>query len=140
MINKSILMGRLTRDPELKKTPSGKSVTSFTLAVTRNIKSQSGTYESDFIDIVAWGHDAEFAVKYFRKGQLVAVVGRIQIRKWTDRENKPRVSFEIVADELHFAEAKRDNPAPQQPPAAPPDFGDFGEPEDYGDELPDSFR
>ena len=121
MINKAILMGRLTRDPELRHTPSNTPVTTFTLAVDRGGKRTGDPNQqtADFIDIVAWNQTAEFVVKYFRKGQLVAVAGRIQTRKWTDNENKSRTAFEIIADEVHFAEPKRDSygntgSAPQQ--------------------------
>lgn len=111
MINKAILMGRLTRDPELRHTSSNTPVTSFTLAVDRGVKRTGDPNQqtADFIDIVAWNHTAEFAVRYFRKGQLVAVVGRIQTRRWTDNEGKSRIAFEIVANEVHFAEPKRDS-------------------------------
>jgi single-strand DNA-binding protein len=108
MLNKAVLMGRLTRDPELKHTQSNKAVASFSLACERDRKNADGNYDTDFIDIVAWEQTAEFAVKYFRKGMLVAVVGRLQTRKWTDKEGKPRVAFEVVADEVHFAEKKQD--------------------------------
>jgi single-strand DNA-binding protein len=120
MINKAILMGRLTRDPELRHTPSNIPVTTITLAVDRNVKRTGDPAQQtvDFIDVVAWNQTADFVTKYFRKGQLVAVVGRIQTRKWTDNEGKTRVAFEVVADEVHFAEGKRDNygtgAAPQQ--------------------------
>jgi len=110
MVNKAILMGRLTRDPELRHTQNNTPVTSFTLAVDRGGRRSSdpNAQTADFIDIVAWNATADFVCKWFRKGQLVAVVGRIQTRKWTDNEGKPRTAFEVVADEVHFAEPKRD--------------------------------
>lgn len=107
MVNKAILMGRLTRDPELRHTQNNTPVTSFTLAVDRGRKTENGP-TADFIDIVAWNHTAEFVSKWFYKGLLVAVVGRIQTRKWTDNEGKNRVAVEVVADEVHFAEPKRE--------------------------------
>lgn len=107
MLNKAILMGRLTAAPELRRTPSGTSVTSFTLAVERP-RREGEEKQTDFIDVVAWGKTAEFVSKWFTKGQLVAVSGRIQIRNWEDKNGQKRRSFEVVADEAHFAEPKRD--------------------------------
>lgn len=109
MLNKAILMGRLVADPELRATPQGTSVCSFTLAVNRSFTKQGEQPQADFIDIVAWGKTAEFVSKYFSKGQLVAVAGRIQTRMWEDKQGNKRKSVEIVAEEAHFAEPKRDN-------------------------------
>ena len=110
MMNHINLMGRLTRDPELRRTQNGISVASFSLAVPRDFKDKAtGEAATDFIDIVAWESRAEFAAKWFRKGQLVAVCGRIQSRKWQDNNGNNRTSIEVVADELHFAESKRDS-------------------------------
>lgn len=117
MLNKIILMGRLTRDPELRSTQSGTPVTSFTLAVERDFTPRGEERQADFIDIVAWQARAEFVQKYFRKGQLVAVAGRLQSRKWEDKQGQKRVSFEVVADEVHFAERKSDTPADYAPSA-----------------------
>ena len=109
MLNKAILMGRLTRDPELKPTQSNIPVVTFTLAVDRGFGRNQETQQqtTDFINIVAWRNTAEFVSKYFRKGQLVAVSGRIQVRNWKDRDDNNRVSVEVVADECYFAEPKR---------------------------------
>lgn len=109
MLNKAVLMGRLTADPELKRTPQGKSVTSFTIACERDFKGPNGEKQTDFLDIVAWGKTAEFIYRYFVKGQLIALAGRIQTRTWEDKQSNKRKSVEIVADEVHFAEPKRDN-------------------------------
>lgn len=110
MLNKCILMGRLTRDPELRHTASNTPVTTFTLAVDRNVKrtNDNAQQTADFIDIVAWDAKADFAAKWFRKGQLVAVCGRLQSRKWQDNEGRNRVAIELIADELHFAESKKE--------------------------------
>ena len=108
MLNKIILMGRLTRDPELRRTQSGTAVTSFSLAVDRDFKSQSGEKETDFIDIVAWRSTAEFVSKYFSKGRMAVVEGRLQIRDWTDREGGKRRSAEVIADNVYFGDSKRD--------------------------------
>lgn len=110
MLNKCILMGRLTRDPELRHTASNTPVTTFTLAVDRNVKrtNDNAQQTADFIDIVAWDAKADFAAKWFRKGQLVAVCGRLQSRKWQDNEGRNRVVIEVIADELHFAESRKE--------------------------------
>lgn len=108
MLNRSVLMGRLTRDPELRRTASGTAVASFTLAVNRPKFKDNAETEVDFIDIVAWRNTAEFVSKWFQKGQLVAVEGRIQVRSYKDKEQNNRKAFEVVADQVHFAESKRD--------------------------------
>jgi len=108
MLNKIIIMGRLTRDPELRRTQSGTAVTSFSLAVDRDFKSQNGEKETDFIDVVAWRGTAEFVSKYFAKGRMAIVEGRLQIRDWTDREGGKRRSAEVVADNVYFGDSKRD--------------------------------
>lgn len=107
MLNKAILMGRMTADPELQHTQSNIPVTSFTLAVDRAY-SKDREKITDFIEVVAWRSTAEFAFKYFRKGQLVAVCGSIQTRTWEDKQGGKRKAVEVVADEVHFAEPKRD--------------------------------
>lgn len=109
MLNTAILMGRLTADPELRHTPNNVAVTSFTLACDRSYVKAGAERQVDFIDIVAWRNTAEFVSRYFRKGQLVAVQGSIQTRTYTDKEGNKRKAFEIVADNVHFAEPKRDS-------------------------------
>ena len=109
MLNKIFIMGRLTRDPELRRTQSGTAVTSFTLAVDRDFKSQSGEKETDFIDVVAWRSTAEFAAKYFTKGRMAIVEGRLQIRPWTDKEGNSRRSAEVVADNIYIGDSNRDS-------------------------------
>ena len=100
-------MGRLTRDPELRRTGSGTSVTSFSLACDRDFKSQSGEKETDFIEVVAWKNTAEFVSKYFSKGRMAVVDGRLQIRDWTDKAGNKRTTAEVVADNVYFADSKR---------------------------------
>ena len=107
MLNSVTLMGRLTRDPELKHTQSGTAVVSFTLAVDRDFKSADGTKETDFIDCVAWRNTAEFVSKYFSKGKMAVVSGRLQIRDWTDKEGGKRRSAEVVVDNIYFGESKK---------------------------------
>lgn len=104
MLNKAILMGRLTADPELRHTQSNIPVTSFTLAVDRTFGQDKQT---DFLDIVAWRNTAEFVSKWFSKGMLVAVSGRMQTRIWEDKQGNKRKTVEVVADEVFFAEGKR---------------------------------
>ena len=108
MLNRIILMGRLTRDPELRRTGSGTAVTSFSLAVDRDFKSQSGEKETDFIDVVAWRTTAEFVAKYFSKGRMAVVEGRLQLRDWTDKDGNKRRNAEVLADNIYFGDAKKD--------------------------------
>ena len=103
MLNKVILMGRITADPELKHTPSNVAVCSFSLAVNRRFNRN----ETDFIDIVAWRQQAEFISKYFTNGQQMVVCGALQTRTWEDKNGNKRKSVEVVVDEVHFADSKR---------------------------------
>ncbi|MBR2132249.1 MAG: single-stranded DNA-binding protein [Oscillospiraceae bacterium] len=110
MLNRIIIMGRLVRDPELKTTNNGTSVTSFTLAVDRDFKDkQSGEKATDFIDIVAWRQTAEFVCKYFSKGRMAIAEGRLQIREWKDRDGNNRRTAEVVAESVYFGDSKRDS-------------------------------
>ena len=108
MLNHFTGMGRLTRDPELKTTPAGISVASFAITVERDF-AEGGEKKTDFIDVVAWRQTAEFVSKYFTKGMMAVVSGRLQIRDWTDKEGNKRKSAEIVADNVYFGEGKKDN-------------------------------
>ena len=108
MLNHITLMGRLTRDPELRYTASNTPVASFSLAVDRDVAPRDGgERQTDFIDIVAWRQTAEFVSKYFTKGQLAVVSGRLQIRDWTDRDGNKRRSAEVVADNVYFGDSKK---------------------------------
>ncbi|MBC5647765.1 single-stranded DNA-binding protein [Christensenella tenuis] len=109
-MNKAILVGNLTRDPEQRTTPSGVSVTSFTVAVTRRYKSQDGTQQADFINCVAWRSTAEFIAKYFTKGSRIGVVGTIQTRTYDDQNGVRRYVTEVVVDEAEFVTSKAQNP------------------------------
>ena len=111
MLNRIVLMGRLTRDPELRRTGSGTAVASFSIAVDRDFKGQNGEKETDFIDIVAWRNTAEFVSKSFAKGRMAVVDGRLQIRDWKDKEGNNRRSAEVVADNVYFGDSKRDGDA-----------------------------
>ena len=109
MLNRIIIMGRLTRDPELRHTQTGTAVASFTLAVDRDFKDKStGERSTDFIDVVAWRQTGEFVSRYFTKGRMAVVEGRLQIRDWTDKDGGKRRSAEIVADNVYFGDSKRD--------------------------------
>lgn len=106
MLNRCIIMGRLTRDPELRRTQSGKAVTSVTLAVDRDFKGQNGEKETDFIDIVAWGNTAEFLCNYFSKGRMAVAEGRLQIRDWTDKDGNKRRNAEIIVSNVYFGDRR----------------------------------
>lgn len=152
MLNRIILMGRLTRDPELRQTQSGASVANFSLAVDRDFKDkQTGEKTTDFIDIVAWRSSAEFVSRFFTKGRMAVVEGRLQIRDWTDKDGGKRRSAEVVADNVYFGDSKRDGgdnsgynpgyaPAPASHSAAPSNFSasgsDFAEIGEDDGELP----
>ena len=110
MLNHIVLMGRLTRDPELRRTGTGIAVASFSIAVDRDFGSkETGEKETDFIDIVAWRNTAEFVSKYFTKGRMAVVSGRLQIRNWNDKDGNKRRSAEVVADNVYFGDSKRDS-------------------------------
>lgn len=132
MLNKIIIMGRLTSDPELRRTGTGIAVTSFTLAVDRDYSGKdSGEKETDFIDCVAWRNTGEFIAKYFTKGRMAIVSGRLQIRSYTDKDGNKRRVAEIIADSAYFGDSK--NNSADQSPAPAQDFAAIEIP-DY--ELP----
>ena len=131
MLNKAIIMGRMTRDPELRHTQKGTAVTGFSVAVDRDRK-EAGT---DFIDVTAYGKTAEFVCKYFGKGRMVLVDGRLQIRSWTDRDGNKRTTPEVVAEHIYFGDSKRPESDSLEPENIPPQ-PDFTELEDDDGELP----
>ena len=109
MLNHIVIMGRLTRDPELRRTGTGTAVASFTVAVDRDFGGRDGgEKETDFIDCVAWRQTGEFVSKYFTKGRMIVVSGRLQIRSWTDKDGNKRRTAEVVADNCYFGDSKRD--------------------------------
>ena len=116
MLNKAILMGRLTRDPELRYTQSNIPVVTFSIAVDRNYSNNGGDRQTDFIDIVAWRRTAEFVSQWFTKGQMIVVVGSIQSRRWQDKNGNNRTSIEVVADEVQFGESKRSRESGESSP------------------------
>lgn len=145
MLNHIVIMGRFTKDPELRRTQSGIPVASFTLAVDRDYAGKdNGEREVDFIDCVAWRQTGEFVAKHFSKGRAAAVSGRLEIRNWTDKEGNKRRNAEVNADSVYFADSKREDngssyanetkpAAAQQQPAA---YGNYGMLDDDDDQLP----
>lgn len=109
MLNHITIMGRLTRDPELRRTGSGIAVASFTVACDRDFGGQNGEKEVDFIDCVAWRNTGEFVSQYFTKGRMIVVDGRLQIRKYTDKDGNKRTAAEVVADHCYFGDSKRED-------------------------------
>ena len=157
MLNNIVIMGRLTRDPELRRTGSGTAVASFTVAVDRDFGSKDGgEKETDFIDCVAWRNTAEFVSKYFTKGRMAVVSGRLQIRPWTDKDGNKRRSAEVIAESVYFGDSKKDGdnsgssygsnpynapggygtPGPAAPSYAGPPQNDFALLEDDDAQLP----
>lgn len=128
MLNVAAIMGRLTADPELRHTPNDVAVTTFTLAVDRSYARAGQERQTDFIDVVAWRNTAEFVCKYFQKGRMMAVTGSIQTRNYEDKQGNKRKAFEIVANDVSFADSKRDSgdgasysaPAQQKPAFSEP--------------------
>ena len=137
MLNRIVLMGRLTRDPELRRTQSGTAVVSFSIACDRDYAAQGAERETDFIDIVAWRGTAESVEKYFSKGRMIVVGGRLQIRNWEDKDGNKRRSAEVVADSVYFGDSKRDGDGGKAKgePAYDP-TGGFSQLADDDSELP----
>ena len=131
-MNKAILVGRLTRDPELKSTANGTNVCSFSVAVNRRYKNAEGNYDADFINCTAWRQTAEFVSKYFTKGRMIGVVGSIQTRNYDDKDGKKVYVTEVAADEVHFVESKGGNTSATTETAN----NDFSFTPDNNEELP----
>lgn len=142
MLNHITIGGRLTKDPELRRTGNGTAVASFSIACDRDFKSDGGERATDFVDIVAWRNTAEFVSKYFAKGRMAIISGRLQIRDWTDKEGNKRRSAEVLAENVYFGDSKQDGQKPAAPasfapatagvPVAPPMLTEI----DNDDELP----
>ena len=124
MLNNITLLGRLTKDPELRSTNTGTPVASFTLAVDRDYPDGNGEHKADFIDIIAWRQTGEFVSKYFQKGSMAIVTGRLQIREWQDKEGNKRRSAEVVADNVYFGESKKRDSGAVDVPQAKSRFSD----------------
>lgn len=137
MLNHITIMGRLTRDPEMRRTGSGIAVTSFTVAVDRDIAPQGQDKETDFIDCVAWRNTGEFVNSYFTKGRMIVVAGRLQIRSWTDKDGNKRRTAEVVADHVYFGDSNKKEDSSQGGYSAPaPGYsapaGNYGAGNQYG--------
>ena len=129
MLNHIVIMGRLTRDPELRRTGTGVAVASFSLAVDRDFSPRDGgERETDFIDCVAWRQTGEFVSKYFTKGRMAVVSGRLQIRSWTDKDGNKRRTAEIVADNVYFGDSKREGDSSGYSAAPAPSYGGYAAP------------
>ena len=140
MLNRVIIMGRLGRNPELKTTQSGVSFVNFSIACDRDYKPETGDRETDWINITAWRGTAEFVSKYFQKGRMAIVEGRLQTREWTDKDGNKRVAVEILADHVYFGDSKRDGASSgglDVPDSFPsPTGGDFKEIDEDDGDLP----
>lgn len=130
-LNKCIMMGRLTRDPELRMTGSNIPVVSFSIAVQRDRANADGEKISDFFDVVAWRGTAEFISKYFSKGNNIAVIGPLTTRKWTDKDGNNRISYEIVADNVYFCGDKGSANAKPEPPVPDTNFSEISADDDF---------
>jgi single-strand DNA-binding protein len=115
MLNKIAIMGRLTKDVELRHTNNGTAVASFTLAVDRDFKSKDGNKETDFIDCVAWKNTADFVSNHFSKGRMAVVEGRLQSRKWTDKDGNKRTAYEIMVESIYFGDSKTESKTDGKP-------------------------
>lgn len=136
MLNRSVLMGRIANDLELKQTPNGVYVTSFRIAVDRNYSS-NGQKTTDFIKVVAWRQTAEFICNYFSKGRMIAIEGALQTKNYEDKNGSKRTAYEVVIDQAYFADSKQgDNNQASNKPQQKPDFDDFEELESDEADLP----
>ena len=131
MLNHIVIQGRLTRSPELRRTGNGTAVTSFTLACERDRAPQGQDRETDFVDCVSWRGTAEFVDKYFTKGQMAIVSGRLQIRPWTDKDGNKHRATEIVADQVYFAGPKQRSDADDSGFRAPSEFAELEDEEEF---------
>ena len=132
MLNRIVIQGRLCADPELRRTNSGTPVTTVNVAVDRDFKNQDGSRDTDFIPVVAWKGIGETLAKYFTKGRMIVVEGRLQLRDWTDKDGNKRRTAEIVANNVYFGDAKRDDSAPAQSEPQ----GGFSEMDEDDSDLP----
>ena len=135
MLNSITLAGRIVKDPELRTTQSGVSVASYTVAVERDFQ-QGGEKKTDFVRVVSWRQTAEFVGKYFHKGSLIILSGRLESRQWEDKDGQKRAEWEVVADHVYFGGEKKRDAAPKKEPSLDVSAGDFEEPEGLGGDLP----
>lgn len=135
MLNRAVLMGRLTTDPELRQTPNGISVLSFSIAVDRTYGGKNGERQTDFINLVAWRQTAEFISRYFSKGQMIAVDGSIQTRNYTDKQGNNRTAFEVVVDNASFCGSKAESGGVSRPVQQASNTPNFKEPASQGESF-----
>lgn len=135
MLNRAVLMGRLTADPELRQTPNGISVLSFSIAVDRTYGGKNGERQTDFINLVAWRQTAEFISRYFSKGQMIAVDGSIQTRNYTDKQGNNRTAFEVVIDNASFCGSKAESGGTGRPAQQAQNAPKFQEPASQGESF-----
>ena len=127
MVNYCIMQGRLVADPEMRKTPSDVSVTTFRIAVQRKFANQNGERETDFFSVVTWRKTAEFVAKYFEKGHMIIVIGPMQTRKYTDKEENQRIAYELNAEEVHFCGKNDTSENTTAKPAQKPEYAEFSD-------------
>lgn len=133
MLNKVFMQGRLVADPELRHTPNGVAVASFRIAVDRDFKDKSGERQADFVNVIAWRATAEFVSKFFSKGRMAIVEGKLQSRNYEDKDGNKRYALEVVADNIYFGDSKRDQEPEKEPEYQPPQFTEY---QDDDGELP----
>lgn len=125
MLNKVFMQGRLVADPELRHTPNGVAVASFRIAVDRDFKDKSGERQADFVNVVAWRATGEFVSKFFSKGRMAIVEGKLQSRNYEDKDGNKRYTLEVVADNVYFGDSKRDQEPEKEPEFQPPQFTEY---------------
>lgn len=133
MLNKTFLQGRLVADPELRHTPNGVAVASFRVAVDRDFKDKSGERQADFVSVIAWRATAEFVSKFFSKGRMAIVEGKLQSRNYEDKDGNKRYALEVVADNVYFGDSKKDQASDKEPEYQPSQFTEY---QDDDGELP----
>ena len=125
MLNKVFMQGRLVADPELRHTPNGVAVASFRIAVDRDFKDKSGERQADFVNVIAWRATGEFVSKFFSKGRMAIVEGKLQSRNYEDKDGNKRYALEVVADNVYFGDSKRDQEPEKEPEYQPPQFTEY---------------
>lgn len=125
MLNKVFMQGRLVADPELRHTPNGVAVASFRIAVDRDFKDKSGERQADFVNVIAWRATAEFVSKFFSKGRMAIVEGKLQSRNYEDKDGNKRYALEVIADNVYFGDSKKDQAAEKEPEFQPPQFTEY---------------
>lgn len=125
MLNKVFMQGRLVADPELRHTPNGVAVASFRIAVDRDFKDKSGERQADFVNVIAWRATGEFVSKFFSKGRMAIVEGKLQSRNYEDKDGNKRYALEVVADNVYFGDSKRDQEPEKEPEFQPPQFTEY---------------